>query len=91
MEGTHSNKKENRETGSHTDEHDGTNGRVGWTHIKPTLGVRWQINPEVRLAGVYMLIITRERKTTNSHTSPPTNGRLGGLTHSPNIELELHF
>ena len=61
------------------------------SHFKVSGGVRWQINKTFRVAATYLISIYLERHITNSQTSPPANGRGGGLAHSPGIELEVHL
>ncbi len=57
------------------------------SHIKATVGARWQIDPRWRVSLTYLLVIYLPRDITTSQTSPPTNVRGWGMSHSPALAV----
>ena len=57
------------------------------SQLKGTLGARWQIDPKWRVSLSYMLVVYMPRDITTSQTSPPTNVRGWGMSHSPALAV----
>ena len=55
------------------------------------MGVRWRINPQVRLSAGYLLNLYVSRDITNSETSPPTNVQVSSHSHSPALAMTYTF
>lgn len=54
-----------------------------------SVGARWQINKQWRIALTYMIDKYLTRDVTNSALNPPMNMRGTGLSHIPRVEVEF--
>ena len=61
------------------------------THTKISLGLRWRILQNWRMAATYFINIGQPMDIKVSQTNPPTNVRGAGLSHSPGLEVEYVF
>ncbi len=57
------------------------------SHMKFNVGARWQIDPRWRVALTYMFVLYLPRDITTSETSPPTNVKGWGVSHSPALAI----
>lgn len=57
------------------------------SQVKLSTGIRWQINPRWRVSATYLLVLYISRDITTSRTSPPTNIRGSGMSHSPALAV----
>jgi len=61
------------------------------SQVKLSVGLRWHVNPHVRVSTAYMVVMYLPRDVTNSKNHPPTNIRGSGLSHSPALSLNYRF
>lgn len=57
------------------------------SQVKATVGARWQIDPRWRVALTYLVVFYLPKDITTSTTSPPTNVRGWGTSHSPALAV----
>ena len=61
------------------------------THTKVSLGLRWRMFERWRMSATYFVNLLQPLNIQHSQTTPQTNVRATGLSHSPGLELEYAY